>query len=184
VEFKPNYKILKTATIFRGKVFDLRVDEIQYESGNSGIREVAVHPGGAVVAAVTKERKIILVKQFRYPIQKVMLELPAGKLDKDEDPQKGALRELQEETGFTAGKIDKLGSINTTPGFCTELLHIFLARDLKPGNHNREEGEHGMEIFEYSLEDIETMIIKGDITDAKTISGIYLAKQFLIKQDN
>jgi ADP-ribose pyrophosphatase len=176
---KPGFKVLKSDFFFRGKVFDLRVDEIEYNSGNSGIREVAVHPGGAVVAALTNDNKIILVKQFRYPLQKFLYELPAGKLDKDEDPQKCALRELKEETGYTASEVVKLGAINTTPGFCTEELHIYFASGLTAGEHKHEEGEQGMEIFEYSLEEIEDMIFKGDIVDAKTISGIYLAKNYL-----
>jgi ADP-ribose pyrophosphatase len=174
-----NYKVVKSDFFFRGKVFDLRVDEIKYDSGNTGIREVAVHPGGAVVAAQTDENRFLLVKQFRYPLQKYFFELPAGKLDKDEDPENCALRELKEETGYTAEKIIKLGAINTTPGFCTEELHIYFASGLKGGEHKHEEGEQGMEIFEYSLEDIENMIIKGDIVDAKTISGIYLVKNHL-----
>jgi ADP-ribose pyrophosphatase len=177
--YKPNFKVLKSDFFFRGKVFDLRVDEIEYDSGNTGIREVAVHPGGAVVAAVTDEKKIILVKQFRYPLQRSLYELPAGKLDKGEDPKKCAVRELEEETGYRAADVVKLGVINTTPGFCTEELHIYYAAGLTQGEHRREEGEQGMEIYEYSLEDIENMIIKGDIVDAKTISGIYLIKSYL-----
>lgn len=181
MEFKPNFKVLKSTTIFRGKVFDLRKDEIEYDSGNSGIREVAVHPGGAVVVAFTNENKILLVKQFRYPFQEFMLELPAGKLDPGEDPMKCASRELQEETGYTASEITKLGSITTTPGFCTEVLHIYLATGLKPGDHHREEGEYGMEIFEYTQDEVDKMISGGIIRDAKTISGIYLSKQFTKK---
>jgi ADP-ribose pyrophosphatase len=184
VASKPDYKLIKSDFFFRGKVFDLRVDEIEYnQSGNPGIREVAVHPGGAVVAAVTNDNKILLVKQFRYPLQRFLTELPAGKLDKGEDPRECALRELKEETGYTASEIIRLGSINTTPGFCTEELHIFFASGLKEGEHKHEEGEVGMEILEYSLEDVENMIIKGDITDAKTISGIYFVKQYLYNKN-
>lgn len=179
MEYKPNYKVLESRIIFKGKVFDLRVEEIQYLSGNTGIREIAVHPGGAVIAAVTSENKILLVRQFRYPLQKLMLELPAGKLDEGEDPAVCALRELEEETGYSASELIKLGSINTTPGFCTEILHIFLAKDLREGNHNREEGEHGMEVLSFTIDEIENLIIRGEITDAKTLSGIYLLKNYL-----
>jgi ADP-ribose pyrophosphatase len=178
LSYKPNFKVLSSRIVFGGKVFDLRVDEIEYESGNSGIREVAVHPGGAVVVAITRDEKILLVKQFRYPFQKVFLELPAGKLDPGEDPEKCAIRELEEETGYTTNHINKLGFITTTPGFCTEVLHIFLASDLTEGDHKREEGEHGMEVLELSLDEVEEMIKKGDIVDAKTISGIYMYKNY------
>lgn len=179
MEFKPNFRVLNSKVIFKGKVFDLRVDEIKYESGNSGIREVAVHPGGAVVAALTDEKELLLVKQFRYPFQKFLLELPAGKLDLGEDPEICAARELEEETGYSAKRIVKLGQINTTPGFCTETLHIYLAAELTEGDHKREEGEYGMEIHSYPLNEVEDMITRGDITDAKTISGIFLLKNYL-----
>ncbi|MBS4034787.1 MAG: NUDIX hydrolase [Ignavibacterium sp.] len=169
-----NFKVKKSEILFRGKVFDLKVDEINYNvSGNSGIREVAVHPGGAVVIPVKEDGKIILVKQFRYPIQDWLIEFPAGKLDANENPLICATRELEEETGYKAGEITKLGEILTAPGYCTEILHIYMATGLVPGNHNREEGEIGMEIFEYSIDEINKMILNGEITDAKTIAGMF-----------
>jgi ADP-ribose pyrophosphatase len=171
-----NYKLLKSEIRFRGKVFDHQVDEIEYENGNKGIREIAIHPGGAVVVPVKDDGKIILVKQLRYPLQKKLIELPAGKLDKGEDPLVCATRELEEETGYKAKEIKKLGEIYTAPGYCTEILHIYSAKELTPGNHNREDGEDGMEILELSLTEIEKMISKGEITDAKTIVGIYYLK--------
>jgi ADP-ribose pyrophosphatase len=176
-----NFKLLKSDTIFQGKVFDLQVDEIEYDSGNKGIREVAIHSGGSVIIALTEDYKIVMVNQFRYPLQRFLYELPAGKLDEGEDPQVCALRELQEETGYKANSITKLGAIVTTPGFCTETLHIYLAQDLTNGNHNREEGEFGMQIIELTLKEIEDKIKNGEIYDAKTISGIMLAKLHLTK---
>lgn len=169
-----NFKVNKSEILFRGKVFNLRVDEISYnESGNSGIREIAVHPGGAVVIPVKDDGKIILVKQFRYPIQDWLIEFPAGKLDANEDPLICATRELEEETGYKAREITKLGEILTAPGYCTEILHIYKATGLNPGIHNREEGELGMEILEHSIDEIKNMILNGEITDAKTIAGMY-----------
>lgn len=167
------YTVKKSEIIHRGKVFDLKIDEIEYVSGNKGIREVAIHYGGAVVVPVTDEGKIVMVTQFRYPFEKYLLELPAGKLDKNEDPLNCASRELTEETGYTAGKIEKLGKIYTTPGFCTESLHIYLATKLIPGKHNREEGEQGMEVHEFTPAEINEKICGGEIVDAKTICGIY-----------
>ncbi len=176
-----NYKILESNILFRGKVFDLRVDKIKYDSGNEGIREIAVHPGGAVIVPVQEDGKLIMISQFRYPFEKFLIEFPAGKLDINEDPEVCALRELQEETGYSAGTIEKLGTISTTPGFCTEILHIFLAKNLTPGKHNREEGEYGMEVKEFSIEEIEKMILQGKIIDSKSICGFYLASKFLAK---
>jgi len=171
-----NFRIKKSEIKFSGKVFDLKVDQIIYDSGNEGIREVAVHPGGAVIVPVKEDGKIVMVKQFRYPFQKFLIELPAGKLDKNEDPMHCAIRELEEETGYKSENVIKLGSIYTTPGFCSEELHIYLAKNLVPGNHDREEGEDGMEIFEFTIEEIEGKIRSGEIVDSKTICGIYMMK--------
>lgn len=168
-----NFKVIKSQSIFKGRVFELKVDEIEYPSGNRGIRETAVHPGGAVVLPLKKDGKIILVKQYRFPHDKYLLELPAGKLEKGEDPLNCAARELTEETGYTAEEIIKLGAICTTPGFCSEVLHIYLAKGLTPGNHAREEGEYGMEVYEYSLDEVNKMIASGEIVDSKTICGIH-----------
>lgn len=174
-----NFKLLKSELIFSGKVFDLQVDEIEYDSGNKGVREVAVHLGGSVIVPITKDYKIVFVNQFRYPFQKYLLELPAGKLNKDEDPYACAVRELEEETGYKSNNVIKLGAIATTPGFCTEILHIYLAQDLLKGNQNREEGEYGMEIHHFTLKEIDELIRSGSIYDSKTISAIMLAKLYL-----
>lgn len=170
-----NFKLLKSNILFRGKVFDLKVDEIEYDAtSNRGRREVVVHPGGAVVVALTSENEIVMVKQFRYPFEEWVLELPAGKLDDAEDPKKCALRELAEETGFKAEKISKLGQIYTTPGFCDEVLHIYLAENLTSGETAREEGEEGMQVFEYTIDEIKEKIREGKIVDGKSISGIMM----------
>jgi len=171
-----NFKIMQSETLHNGKVFNTRIDKIEYPSGNEGIREVAEHPGGAVVVPVTGEGKIVFVTQYRYPVKKVLMELPAGKLDAGEDPKLCAKRELEEETGYRSENIIYLGNIYTTPGYSTENLFIYLAKDLKAGKHNREEGESGMEVFEFTFNEVEEKIYKGEIVDGKTISGIYLAK--------
>lgn len=172
-----NFIVSKTNTVFQGKVFDVQVDEIEYSgSGNKSFRQVAIHPGGAVVLPVKNNGKIVLITQYRYPHKEVLLELPAGKLEKGEDPFQCASRELIEETGYSSKKITKLGKIYTTPGFCDEVLHIYLAEELIEGDHAREEGEEGMEIVELSLDEIEEKIKNGKIVDAKTIAGIYYYK--------
>jgi len=174
-----NYRIVKSDVIYSGKVFNIKVDQIEYNTGNKAVREVTEHPGGAVVVPVTKEGKIVMVTQHRFPVDKILLELPAGKLGKGEDPRLCAVRELEEETGYKSDNVKELGSIYTTPGYSTEKLWIFLAKDLKPGDHNREEGEFEMEVFELSLKEVEEKIYNGEIVDGKTICGIYLSKKFL-----
>lgn len=176
-----NYRIVKSEVIFRGKVFNTKVDQIEYNSGNKAVREVAEHPGGAVIVPMTDVGKIVMITQHRFPVNEVLLELPAGKLNKGEDPFVCAVRELEEETGYKSENVIGLGSIYTTPGYSTEKLWIYLAKDLKPGNHNREEGEYGMEVFELSLKDVEEKIYNGEIVDGKTICGIFLAKKYIQK---
>jgi ADP-ribose pyrophosphatase len=168
-----NFKLKKSDIVFRGHVFDIKVDEIEYDSGNNGVREVIIHNGGAVVLPVTSDGKIVFVKQYRYPFDEFMYELPAGKLEKEEDPKDCATRELTEETGYKSDSISYLGKIYTTPGFCTEILYIYLAENLKAGNHNREEGEHGMEVYELTLDEVNQMISEEKIVDGKTLSGLY-----------
>ena len=174
-----NYRIVKSEVIYRGKVFTTKVDQIEYSSSNKAVREVAEHPGGAVVVPVTEDEKIVMITQHRYPINKILLELPAGKLDKNENPLHCAARELEEETGYKSDNIKELGSIYTTPGYSNEKLWIYIAKKLKPGKHNREEGESGMEVFELTLSEVEQKINNGEIVDGKTICGIFLAKNYL-----
>ena len=106
-----NYRILKSEIVFSGKVFNTKVDQIEYTSGNRSVREVAEHPGGAVVVPVTDDGKIIMVTQHRFPVNKVLLELPAGKLGKNENPLHCAVRELEEETGYKSDNVKEIGSI-------------------------------------------------------------------------
>ncbi len=175
-----NYKVTKSENIFNGIVFDVKVDTIEYNSGNPGRREVIHHNGGAVILPITDEGKLVLIKQFRYPLQEVLIEAPAGKLEIDEDPQICATRELTEETGYRAEKVIALGKISTTPGFCDEILFLYLAQGLTAGKHNREEGEYGMEVFEYTLGEVDEMIKNGKIIDSKTIVAIYHYKSFYL----
>ncbi|MBD3410993.1 MAG: NUDIX domain-containing protein [Ignavibacteriales bacterium] len=179
-----NFEVVSSDVVRRGVVFDLTVDRIRYDDGVEGVREVAVHPGGAVVAAITDAGTIVVVRQFRYPLGAWMTELPAGKLDPDEDPDLCAPRELEEETGYRAGRIDKLGAIATTPGFCTEILHLYLARDLVAGAANRERGEEGMTVEEITFEEFDRRTLDGEIIDAKTIAAVALAKLRLARDDD
>lgn len=174
-----SFKIKKSNILYKGKVISLKVDEISYSNGASGVREIALHPGGAVVVPLKDNGKFIMISQFRYPLQKVILEFPAGKLDNNEDPLSCAVRELEEETGYTSKNFSKLGEICTAPGFSNEILHLFIAKNLQQGKHNREEGEESMEVFEFTADEIEKKITNGEIIDAKTISAFYLAKKIL-----
>ena len=170
-------KVLRHEVLHRGKVFDLIVDQIEYPSGNRGIREVAHHPGGAVAVPLFADGRVLLVRQFRYPFGLYTLEAPAGKLNPGEDPETAAVRELEEDTGYLAGTMEKLTAIYTTPGFCDEVLHIYLAADLKPSptGHRREEGEQTMTLEILPIDEAIAMIERMEIVDSKTIVGLLMA---------
>jgi ADP-ribose pyrophosphatase len=174
-------KILRSERRYTGKVFNLVVHEVEYESGRRSVREVAEHPGGAVCVPVLSDGSIVLVNQFRFPIGRFIYELPAGKLDPGEDPQHCASRELQEETGYVASSFRKLASIYTTPGFCNEVLHLFLATDLSPSvdGQRLEEGELTLRVEGVSMAKALEMIDRGDIMDGKSICGILMAQRFM-----
>jgi ADP-ribose pyrophosphatase len=176
-----DYKVKKSEMVHSGKLFDVKVDEIEYEGGETGTREVVLHPGGSVMLPITDQQKIIFISQFRYPLQNTVIELPAGKLSKGEDPQVCAERELEEETGYKAGNVTKLGTILTSPGFCNETLYLYMADSLRKGEAQREAGEKGMMVFELSFEETEKKIVSGEINDSKTICAFFLAKKLLNK---
>ena len=171
-----NPKVLRSEKKYSGKIFDLIVDEIEYPSGNRSIREVASHPGGGVVVPLLDDGSVILVKQFRYPIQRSIYELPAGKLNPGEDPAVCARRELEEETGYSTSSLVKLTAIYSTPGFCNEVLHIYLATGLKKtaGGQQLEEGESSLTIEVVPFDRALAMIDRGEIVDGKTICGLLM----------
>lgn len=174
-------KVLRSEKKYAGKVFDLIVDEVEYPSGNKSVREVASHPGGAVIVSLMANNRVILVRQFRYPIQDSLYELPAGKLNPGEDPAVCARRELEEETGYVAGQLKALGAIYTTPGFCNERLHLYLATDLKKSERGQqlEEGEASLTVEIFDFRRVIEMIERNEIEDGKTICGMFLAERVL-----
>ena len=165
-------------TIYDGKILRLEKDTALLPDGREAVREVVRHPGGVGVVAVDGEGYVYMVRQFRYPFMTETLEIPAGKLDKGEDAQKAGERELLEETGLTAGKIELLGSFYASPGFCDEEISVYLATDLKKGQANPDDGEF-LECEKYSLNELADMVRSGKIKDAKTVIGILMAKEKL-----
>jgi ADP-ribose pyrophosphatase len=173
-----NLRLIKRNRLYEGRVFNVIVDDVEYPSGKKSIREVAEHHGGAVALAMFPDRRIVLVNQHRYPFDAFLWELPAGKLNPGEDPLHCAGRELEEETGYRASRWEKLASIYTSPGFCSEVLHIYLARDLsEPGERRLEEGEATMTMRIFTIDEVIAMIERGEIKDAKTICGTLLAER-------
>ena len=174
-------KQVKREVLYTGRSFDLIVDDVEYPSGRRSVREIARHPGGAVVVPLFRNDDVLLIRQLRYPIDRHIFELPAGKLNAGEDPVMAAARELEEETGWTATGMEKLVSIYTTPGFCDEILHIYLATDLRESEHGhrREEGEFSITTHRLPLQEAIRMISAGEIQDGKTIVGLLWTERML-----
>lgn len=172
-----HFTLLKREKKYHGKIIDLTVDHLQYPSGTTTYREIVEHPGGAVILCLFENSDILLIRQYRHPFGHEVIELPAGKLDAGEDPLACAQRELQEETGYAARRWDRLTSLYATPGFCNEVLHIFLAQDLFPDAKGQalEEGEASLTVMRVPLSEAIGMIERQQIVDGKTIAGILLA---------
>lgn len=162
---------VSTERIFEGKVISLQVDTVTLPDGNQATREVVRHPGAVAVLALHGD-KMLVVDQYRQPLGRCEVEIPAGKLERGEDPLEAAKRELQEETGYTCGTIRKLQSFYTSPGFADEIIHLYLAEDLMVGDMNLDEDEF-LEMSEITLEEAYRLIKEERISDAKTILAVY-----------
>lgn len=167
-------KTIESELIFDGKVVKLYKDKIELSTGQESFREVVKHSGGVVILA-KKEDKILLVKQFRYPMKEVLYELPAGKLEIGEDPFEAAKRELEEETGYCANKWTDLGYVYTSPGYSDEKLYLYEAEDLEFTHCHPDEGEI-IQALEYKYDDVLKMIDNGEINDAKTLCALMRAQ--------
>ncbi|KKM11773.1 ADP-ribose pyrophosphatase [Clostridiales bacterium PH28_bin88] len=171
-------KTIESHGIFKGKIIRVRVDTVLMPNGRQATREIVEHPGAVAVVPLTAGQEVVMVRQFRKPIEQQTLEIPAGKLSPGENPAECATRELEEETGLRAGNIRHLFSFYTSPGFSDEIMHLFLATDLQPGSQSPDEDELiGVEKFQ--LGQLVSMIVHGDIVDAKTIVGVLAAREVL-----
>jgi ADP-ribose pyrophosphatase len=176
-----HFTLLRREKKYRGKIIDLTIDHLQYPSGTESIREVVEHPGGAVIVPLFDNNDLLLVRQYRHPIGEPVIELPAGKLDRGEDPLLCAQRELREETGYRSDAWTRVTTLWTTPGFCNEVLHIFCAEQIvmSPQGQALEEGEATMTLLRTPFATALTMIDAGEIRDAKTIAGILMTAKRL-----
>src|ERR1043165_2696436 len=166
-------EFIDSKKIFEGRVFDVTVDTVR-EGGQTYIREIVRHPGSVVILPVFSDDTIALVKQYRHPAVKYLLELPAGTLNDQEQPEVGAARELEEEWGVVAGKLEKLAEFFVSPGFLNEKMWLYLANDLRE-TQQRLEDDEAIEIVRVSIERALQMITEREIEDAKTIIGLLLA---------
>ena len=166
-------QILSSTEVFAGRVFTVTVDTIR-EGDKTYKREVVHHPGSAVIIPVFEDGTLALVRQYRHPAVRYLLEAPAGTLKRGEVPEEGAARELEEELGFVAGRLEKLSEFFVSPGFCEEKMWVYLARDLMKTRQQLEDDEI-LEVVQIPFSQALSMITTGEIEDAKTIIGVMLA---------
>ena len=175
-------KQLSREEIFRGVALHVVRDKIELPDGSHSIREISLHNGAAAVIPILPDGRVIMERQFRYAHGRVMLEIPAGKLDTpDEPPLDGAKRELLEETGAVAEKYTYLGAIAPSPALINEVIHVFMAEGLTIGESRLDEGEF-LEVEYYTLDQLYEMVMSGEITDAKTQIAILKAREILSKR--
>lgn len=166
-------KTIDTSSIYEGKVVSLQVDTVSLPDGNTSKRELIKHPGAVAIIPITKEGKIIFVEQYRKALEKSIIEIPAGKLEPGEEPEVTAVRELEEETGYTTKNLKKLGSFYTSPGFADELLHVYEADDIELLTQQVDGDEDEfVELMELTLEEAEGLVKEERIHDAKTMYAL------------
>ena len=172
-------KQLNREEIFRGVALHVVRDEILLPSGKKSVREISLHNGAAAVIPILPDGRVIMEKQYRYDHGKVMLEIPAGKLDTpDEPPLDAAKRELREETGAVAEKYTFLGSIAPSPALINEVIHVYMAEGISFGERHLDEGEF-LDLEYYTLDELYEMVMRGEITDSKTQIAILKAREVL-----
>ncbi len=169
--------------IFTGRIVHLHVDKVRLIDGSSSTREIVEHDGGVTVIPVDEEGNVYCVRQFRYAFGESILETPAGKLEKGEDPFHCAVRELSEETGFTAENYVYLGEFYPSPGYCKEKLYAYLATGLKKGQAHLDQGEF-LDVEKYPLDTLVDMAMDNKLYDAKTIIAVLKAKKYLDEQES
>lgn len=162
-------KTLSEKTIYEGRIITVHVDKIELPNGKQSTREVVEHNGGVCVAALSDDGKLKFVRQYRYPYKRNLLELPAGKLEKGEDPLEAGIRELEEECGVVADKVIPMGQVYPTVAYCSEIIHLFLATGLKNTNQHLDDGEF-LDVVEMSLDEAVKMVMDGEIADSKTVA--------------
>lgn len=175
----PNYeeKTIATKPVYDGKIISLQVDDVRLPDGKEAKREIVKHPGAVAIIPVTKDGKIVVVKQYRKALERTIVEIPAGRIEVGEDPMLTARRELEEETGLGTKDIAYIQSFATSPGFANEIIHLYVARGLYPiENPAAGDEDEFIEQLEITIEEAEEMVKMGEIYDAKTAFAILYAK--------
>lgn len=175
-------QLLSTESVFKGKIIRVRVDTVRLPGGGRSSREVVEHSDAVVLVPMDAEGNVILVRQYRYAVVRSLLEAPAGIVEDGETPEACAERELQEETGYLSRDLRAMGGFWSSPGFCTEFMHTYVAKDLVPSKLEADADENIL-VETVSLSEIPRMIRQGEIQDAKTIAALLMATCLSAKRD-
>lgn len=175
---KEKAKRINRREVYKGKIFTVAEDTIQFPNGTTATWDVILHDGATAVVPIDNEGKIVLVEQYRCVEDGLILEIPAGKLEKGEEPFSCALRELEEETGYKAKKLIPVCQIYSAVGFSDEIIQIYAAIGLEPGVQNLDDDEY-VDIKKYTIQEIINMILEGKIKDSKTISAVFAVKEMI-----
>ena len=167
-------EVVDSEVLLRGRVFDVVRATIRFPDGSEAEREIVRHPGAVALIAIDDAGRWLLVRQYRHPAGRQLLEIPAGTLEPGEEPRDTAARELREETGFAAGSLELIGESWMAPGFCTEFMRYYLATSLRPDPLPQDHDEHISEPVAMSFEDLLAAIDEGTIEDAKTLAAVTL----------
>lgn len=171
-------KRIDRKTVFEGRIINVYNDTVVLPDGKTTHRELVEHHGGVCIAALTENGGLLFVRQFRYPYNRVLLELPAGKLEKGENPLSAGIRELEEECGVTAKSVVPMGEVYPTVAYCTEIIHLFLARGLKKTKQHLDEGEF-LSVEEIPLKEALRLVMDGKIADSKTVALVLKTEKLL-----
>ena len=174
-------RTLSSQLIYEGRAVKLRVDTVQMASGRKTTREIVEHADCVAVVAVDADNNVLLVNQFRKPVEKELLEIPAGGIDPGEDPETTVRRELREEIGYLPRRVERLGGFYSAPGYCSEYLYLYLATDLTPSRLHAEDTE-SIELVRVPITQIPGLIASGKICDAKSIAGLLTFLEYQKKQ--
>jgi len=174
------HKVIESKSMFKGRVFEAKVEDIILPTGEKAQREVVVHRGGASMLAIYQKDSIVLVRQYRHAAGRYVLEVPAGIIEPGETPQDCAIRELREETGYTSTDVRKLITMYKSVGYSTEKHSIYLAQNLTPGVQNLDPGEE-VEVILMPIEEVKRKIFSGEIEDAKTVTGVLAYRELMHK---
>ncbi|GEN56729.1 ADP-ribose diphosphatase [Halolactibacillus alkaliphilus] len=170
-------KTIKTKEIFNGKIIKVSVDDVRLPNGETSIRELVKHQGAVAVIAVTEDKRFIMVEQYRKPLEKALVEVPAGKLEPNEAPEVTAIRELEEETGFTTEHLEYVTSFYTTPGFCDELIYLYYTDKLIPLTEEKAlDEDEFLECQSYTMAELDDLIKRERIHDLKTMYAVQYLK--------